>query len=226
MSVGQVIFFALFIITILAGAFVYFSPTQKAINSIKYERSAKDADTFDPDETLTRTRDMKVDMKTNGGTFQILNEIDDLSQEQKEFTDMISEEQEALRNAKYEINTIANKAVKNDNDFLKIKALGTQMQNEEELMVANGKQLTAVNDQLKKKRQMLTDQNDLVSMGNRSSLDSLKQHNSMVNDKVSMFVDKVSQQNNDAAQHSRDQQQDIRQHIADQQQRIRDLQNR
>ena len=223
---GQVIFFALFIITALAGAFVYFSPTQKAVDSIKYAKSTDSNSELSPDEITTSKRDIQVDMKTSGGVLQILKELDDLSQEQKEYTDMITEEEQAIKNTKDEIAALQNQGVKSDQDLLRIKALGLQIQDQESLLVDNGRQLTDINDQLTQYRKLLNEQNNLVNISNRSSLESLQQHNDTVSDKASMFVDKVSQQSDDATQRSQDQQEKIRQKMEDEEQRIRDQRER
>ena len=223
---GQVIFFALFIITLLAGAFVYFSPAEKPVNSVKYEQLLNDDKGVDPVETTSTTRDLQVDMKTNGGILQVLKELDDLSLEQKEYTDMIAQEEQSLKNAQQEVSALANQTLKNDRDLLRIKELGLQMQDEQDLLVANGHQLTDINDQLTQYRKLLSDQNNLVDISNRSSFESLQQHNDSVNDKASMFVDHVAQQSDDATRHGQDEQQKIQQHIADEQQRIRDRQGR
>jgi len=222
--VAQFLFFLLFVISVLAGVFIYFSPAQKAVNSITLTNPTIDNSEYSPDETSTRKKDLAVEIKTSGGIVQILKRIDDLTQEQKQLDSTIEEEKQALKLTQQEIADLANQAEKSDQDLLKIKALGSQMQDEQKLLVADGQKLIAVNDELTKNRQWLADQSDLVNINNQSSMEALQQHNAVVNNQSSSFIDDVSQKNNDAQVRAQDSEQKSQQLIEDQKLRMQEAQ--
>jgi hypothetical protein len=160
---------------------------------------------------------------TNGGVMQVKKEMDELTQKHKKFADMIEEDQQALKNTNKEITDITNQAEgKSGIDILKLKALSLQMQNEQQLLVAHGQELMAINDQINKNRQLFAEQRDLVNINTDASMQALQQHSSSDNDLSDKLFDKVDE----AHQKAEDQQEMVQQRIADEEQRIQDKQDR
>jgi ElaB/YqjD/DUF883 family membrane-anchored ribosome-binding protein len=84
---------------------------------------------------------------------------------------------------------------KGGQDILKLKALASEMQDEQRLLVAHGQQLLVLNDQLTKNRQWIADQVDLSNINNETSLNALQQRYTMLKEQASGFFDKVTQHN-------------------------------
>ena len=85
------------------------------------------------------------------------------------------------------------------------------MQDEQRLLVANGKDLIALNDQITQSRQWISDQIDLAKVDTDISLSTLQQHYAVLNHQASGFLDKVVRYN----QAVRDQMDKIQGHMND-----------
>ncbi len=213
---GQFTLFFLFILALMVGVFAYFSPKQQAISPLKV---AMDNGYNISEETNTK-KSQQLNITTNAGIVQIQRQVDELSQEQKILMGMIDDDQQVLNNINKEISDITKQGDgKSGIDLLRLKALGLELQNDRRLLVAHGLQLIALKDQLNKKRQMLAEERDLVNINTASSLQSLQQHNSLLNDQSAIFFERVKQQSNDFLQRIQDLIDEDRQKVKDQQNR-------
>jgi hypothetical protein len=127
---------------------------------------------------------------------QIRRQMDDVAQAQNNFLDTLQDQQAVLENARKDANDIMleAKAVpgRNDNDILRLKDLTAQMQDEQRLLVVNGKELIALNDQITQSRQWISDQIDLDKVDTDISLSTLQQHYAVLNHQASVFFHKVT----------------------------------
>jgi hypothetical protein len=188
---GKTALFILFIITLLAGAFFYFAPKQPVVTPVGF---MMDQSGYNSVETINHKRTQHLNMITKNGLIQIRRHMDDIAQEQNKFLDTIQYQQQVLENATKEASDIMRKAQEmsgNNNDILRLKDLTSQMQNDQLLLVANGKDLIALNDQITQSRQWLSDQTDLTKANTETSLDTLKQHYNALNHQASAFFHKV-----------------------------------
>lgn len=210
---GQFFFFALLIITLLAGAFAYFAPKQPPINPVGF---VMDQSGYSSVETLNRKRTQQLSMKTRNGLMQMRKQMDDMAQAQSKFLDIIKDQQQVLENASkdaYDVMLEAQKASwKNDHDILRLKELTSQMQDEQRLLVTNGKGLVALNDQITQGRQQISDQIDLAKVNTETSLSTLQQHYDTLNYQASGLFHKVvrrDQQVRDQMNKTQDQLRDL-----------------
>jgi hypothetical protein len=212
---GQFIFFALFVITLLVGAFAYFAPLQKPVNPVKF---MMDNSGYTQEESTNRKRTQQLNMTTSSGLIQIHKQMDDLAVVQNKFLDTIQDQQQVLQNTGKEASDIMlltqQEGEKGDKDILKLKALASEMQDEQRLLVAHGQELLVLNDQLTKSRQWIADQVDLANINNESSLNALQQRYTMLKDQASGFFDKVTQHN-----------QEVRDRMTKMQDQLNDLAN-
>jgi len=217
---GQFTLFFLFIITLIVGVLAYIGPKHLGMPSSK--AVVDDSDNEMTGDSFT-SKAQQWNVSTNGGVVEFNKQMDELTQKHKSLVDMIEGDHAILQNTQKEINDITSRGDgKNTMDVLRLKALGLQMQDEQDLLVAHGQELIDVNNQIGKKRQMLSDQKDLLNMNTASSIQSLQDHDSSVSDKSATLFDKVDEEE----QKAQDQQEQSRQRIEDEQQRIQDQQNR
>ena len=105
------------------------------------------------------------------------------------------------------------------------------MQDEQHLLVANGKDLVALNDQITQGRQQISDQIDFAKVNTETSLSTLQQHYDTLNHQASGLFHKVARRDqqardqmnktqdqlrdlvNNAANNSALQQQNVKDHI-------------
>jgi len=214
---GQSFLFILFVITLMVGIFTFFSPKQQGLRPLPSMADKRNDEMMG--ETVTK-ESKQLSMTTNEGVVQISKEVDGLSREKKDLEDVINDEQLALDNINKEIVDISKQADrKSDSDILRLKALGQELQNEKILLVAHGRQLIALSDQLDKKRKLLAQQRDAVNINTDSTLRSLKDHDVSANDQAAVLFDQVKDQNNDAMQHTKDLIDEERQKAQDQKDR-------
>lgn len=227
---GQSIFFGLFIIALFAGAFAYFVPVQKPADPMKF---MMDNSGFNPLEMINHKRSEQINMTMNKGIMQIRRKMDDLALEQNKFLDVIRDQQQLLKNTgkgAADIMLAAEQEGERGNqDILRLKALASQMQDEQHLLVARGQDLIALNDRLTQNRQLMADRIDLAKINTETSLRTLRDRYDSLKDQVSRFFDKVNEHN----QEVRDRMDKMREHLrdfannrafanADQKQRIKD----
>ena len=229
---GQFIIFALMMVVLFAGIFAYFVPSQKAATPLGFIMD-KSGDNSQETSNSKTTKQLNVTMRN--GLIQIRRQMDDVARAQNKFLDTIQDQQEVLENAGKDANDIMLQAQaisgKNDMDILRLKDLTSQMQDEQRLLVVNGKDLIALNDQITQSRQWISDQIDLDKVNTDISLSTLQQHYAVLNHRASVFfhkvirhdqevrdqMDRIQGQMNDlvnnAANNSALQQQNIKDHI-------------
>jgi hypothetical protein len=199
---GQTLLFILFIIALMVGTFVHFSPKQQGIRPLSLMADKRNDEMTG--ETITK-ESKQMNVTTNEGAVQINKQIDDLTREKKALEDVISDEELAVDNVNKEIADISKQADGTSGpDILRLKALGQELQNEKILLVAHGRQLIALNDQLNEKRKSLTRQRDAVNINTDSTLQSLQDRKVSTNDQASVLFDGVKDKNSDAMQHTKD----------------------
>ena len=210
---GQFTLFTLFVITLMIGAFAYFFPKQQATSPWQVMSDKRDDGMMGEDITK---KSQQLNITTNAGNVQINREIDDLTRQQKSLEDMIKDEQVVLDSTSKEISDISKKAnAKTNLDILKLKVLGQELQNEKHLLVEHGQQLIALNNEITKKRKLLSEQRDEVNINTDSTLQSLQGHDASLNDKADLLFDNVKDKNNDAMQHAKELMDEARQKAQD-----------
>lgn len=204
----QVIFLALLVITLFAGAFAYYAPKEKSIDPMKF---MMDSSGFSSEETTNTKKTQKLNMTTNKGLVEFRREMDDLADEQNKIMDAIRDQQQLLANTSKDAADIMQKAQdqsdKNAIDVLRLKELTAQMQDQQRLLTSHGQVLIDMNNRLTDSRQWVTDQVDLVRVNTASSMDALQQHYNSLKDQADGFFDKVGQHNqevNDQIQRMQD----------------------
>ena len=189
---GQFFFFALLIITLLAGALAYFVPKHPIKNPVGF---AMDQSGYNSMETLNRKHIQQLSMTTRNGLIQIRKQMDDMAQAQNKFLDTIQDQQQVLESASKDASDIMLEAQKisgkGSNDILRLKEVTSQMQDEQRLLVAHGKDLVAINDQITQSRQWISDQIDLAKINTGASLSTLQQRYSMLKNQAAGFSDKA-----------------------------------
>jgi hypothetical protein len=191
---GQFFFFALLIITLLAGALAYFVPKHPIRNPVEF---AMDQSGYNSMETLNRKHIQQLSMTTRNGLIQIRKQMDDMAQAQNKFLDTIQDQQQVLENTTKDASDIMLEAQEisgkgsNDNDILRLKEVTSKMQDEKRLLVANGKDLVALNNQITQSRQWISDQIDLAKINTETSLSALQQRYSMLKNQAAGFSDKA-----------------------------------
>jgi len=212
---GQFIFFTLFIITLLAGAFAYFAPLQKPINPVKF---VMDNSGYTDKESHNRKLTQQLNMRMTNGLVQIRRKMNDFAVEQGRFIDTIQGQQELLNSTGKDASDImllakqgAGKASK---DVLQLRALASEMQDQQRLLVARGQDLIVLNNQLTRNRQWIADQIDAANISNEDSLRTIQQHYEALESQASDFFDKVSQHN-----------QEVREQMVKMQEQMQDLAN-
>jgi hypothetical protein len=208
---GQLFFFALFIIALIAGGFYYYTPSPQSMAPVK---DVMDDGGFNSLETLNNKKIEELNISTSRGLTQISAMVDGLAKEQQELKELIDSEKQVLNNTIQKISDIAKKEKadgRSDEDVLRLKELGDQLQNDQRLLVAHGQALVDLNDQLMKNRQWLAEKNDLVNANNESLLRLQQQNNALLNDQATDIFDKVKQETSDTIQHTQDMIDDERQ---------------
>ena len=226
---GQLIFFTVFILAVIAGLFAYFAPSQKPINPVQF---MMDKSGYTSEVTTNTKRTQQLNMSTSRGIMEIRKQMDNLAVEQDKLLDAIKDQEQVLANANKAAANIMLEAQHGggDKDILRLKALMDQMQDEQHLLVTHGQDLIALKNQLTKSRQWVADQIDLSNINNGNSLRDLQEHNAMLKDQSSDNFDQVNQHNKDLIadekQKEEDQKSINQQRIEDQIQRLKDQQNR
>ena len=210
---GQFALFTLFVITLMIGAFAYFFPKQQATSPWQVMSDKGNYGMMGEDITK---KSQQLNITTNAGNVQINREIDDLTRQQKSLEDMIKDEQVVLDSTSKEISDISKKAnAKTDLDVFRLKVLGEELQSAKRLLVEHGQQLIALNNEITKKRKLLSEQRDEVNINTDSTLQSLQGHDASLNDKADLLFDNVKDKNNDAMQHAKELMDEARQKAQD-----------
>ncbi len=192
----QFIFFALLIITLLAGSFAYFSPSSKPVNPVKFMMESTG---FDAIMASNRKKSEQISMTTTNGIMQIHKRMETLATEQNKFLDEIQDQQQILKDANKGVDDILLAAQKegdkDSRDILRLKALSSEMQEQQRLLVARGQELISLNNQLSKSREAIAEQVDWANMDTQNALDALQQRSASLENQASGFFSQVAQQN-------------------------------
>jgi len=193
---GQFIFFTLFVIALLAGAFAYFAPQQKPINPVQFMMEKTG---YTAEETTNHKQTEQLNLTTNQGLINVHKQMDEIAFEQNKFLDSIRDQQQILKSSGKEASDIMLMAQQNGGtqgtDILQLKALASEMQDEQRILIAHGQDLIALNDQLTRNRQWIVDQIDAADISNESSLHSFQQRYAILQDQAENFFDQVNQHN-------------------------------
>lgn len=192
----QAVFFALLIISLLAGYFAYFNPAPKPINPVKF---AMENSGYNSMETINRKRSQVINMTTSKGLMQVRRMMDDLSLEQDKFLDTLQDQQQILKDTNKDAHDVLLELQKQGDagrkDVLQLKALTSEMQDEQKLLVTRGHDLILLNDQLTKSRQLMSDQMDLARINTDTSLSTLQQRYSALDNQAASFFNKITEHN-------------------------------
>ncbi len=191
---AQSIFLVLSVVTVLAGAFAYFSPPIREINPLKL---MMDGSGYSAIQTQNQKKIDQIDMVSNSGVVRIRKEMDILSEEQNRLSDMIQNQQQILKDIGNEnSNLLLNAQQKGGlgtKDLLQLEALASEMQDKQRLLVAHGQDLIALNNRLTQQRQWIADLMDKGNNHGNLSGPMLSQHYAMLKDQANKFFDKVNQ---------------------------------
>jgi len=177
---------------------------QKIIDSKEFSSDAQQRahDLIDEEnqtETDTRERRQMFDVTTNAGLVLIRRQMNDLTADQNNFLDTIQEQQQILKNRGKEVSDILQEARQNgevgNNDIVELQALTSRIQEEQQRLMSHGQDLIALNDQLQRNKQSITDQIEMAEINNQTSLPTLTQHYAMLKDQSDSFLNKVTQHN-------------------------------
>lgn len=192
----QYIFFALMILTFLAGSFAYFSPLPHGFNPMKF---LKDQSGYSNEESLNRKRTEEINISTNQGMIRVRQMMEETALEQSRLMDAISDEQVVVNNVNKGLANYLQEARKkgrmNDKDILRLQTLITRMQDEEQLMIARGRELIALNKQVVKNRQWLAQQIALADISSQNSLNTFQQRYADYNRQAAEFMEATSRYN-------------------------------
>jgi len=201
---GQTLLFILLVITLIVGALGYFSPRLPGSRPVAIQAMKDMGDDQMTGQTVTK-ESRQMNITTNAGGVQINEKIDVLTRQQKDLRDVIEAEKSALDNTNKEIFDLSKQVNgKNDLDVLRLNALTSHLQDEKTLLVAHGRQLIALNDQISKERNSLAEEREGVDINTVSTLRSLQDRNISINDQSSIMFDNVKNKNNDSMQHVKD----------------------
>ncbi len=187
----QVIFFALLIVSLIAGAFTYFAPTPKPINPLK---TLMDDTGFTASETTNTKRSQEINVTTSAGIMQVRKQMDDLAVVQQDFLKGLQDQQQILNNTTKDATDVLLAAKKQgavaDKDILQLEAVTSQIQDKQRLLIAQGQDLVAMNDQLSQNRQLLADQADYADFYTESILKKLRNRNAQLKAQAADMIDR------------------------------------
>jgi len=223
---AQFFFFSLLIITLLAGFFAYFAPSQKPVNPLQF---VMDSSGYSSEVKLNHTKSKQFNVIANNGLIQVRKQIDDLAQAQTKYFDTIQEQQQMLKNAGKEVSDVMLEAQqvggKDNNDVLQLKALTSQMQDQQHFLVAHGNDLAVLNNQLIQNRQWMADQMEGTNINTDASTQMLQQRFDLLKSQSAGFFnqgDQYSQEIRNCMGKIQNQLSDLANNNAIQQQNIKD----
>ena len=191
---GQFVFLALFIITLLAGVFAYLKPP--AQGPMKFVLSAVG---FTGKENHNRANAQQVSMTVDKGMMKIREQMATLAQQQNSFQDMLKDRQEVLerlgQNASEVMSAVDQASEKSSQDILRLKTLMTDMQDQRRLLVERGQDLMAQNNDLAKSREWIQDQINFADFKKDTTL-------SMLQDRYGRLSDQAQALQEQGARHS------------------------
>ena len=191
---GQIVFFILFAITLLAGLFAYLSPEKKPVSPLGFMMESTGYSTV---ETLNHRKTQEFNMMTSNGLIEVRRRMGDLAQMQDQFLDAIRDQQQILKNANKEASDILMEARKNgeahNKDILQLQALAEEMRDEQRILVAHGSELVDLNNQLSKSRLWVLQQIEMANINTQNALSTQQQRYAMLQTQASAFFEKVNQ---------------------------------
>lgn len=192
---AQFIFFTLFIVALIVGAFSYYTP-KHPVTPFKFMMENSGLKMV---EVSNRKRIQAFNITNDRGLIKIRGQMQDIALEQNRFLDTLQDQQQLLKNSSKQAADIMLDAQlaseKGDKDILQLKALAMEMQNEQRLLVAHGEDLITLGNQLTQSRQWVANQIELAHIGNGTSLPDLQHHYALFRNQANTFFDKVSQHN-------------------------------
>lgn len=90
---GQLIFFILFIAALITGIFIYLPHSQKPVNPMVF---ISDQSGYTTTEERNRKRMEQANITTNQGLTQVRRQMQEIAEKQKNFSDMLAEEERQL----------------------------------------------------------------------------------------------------------------------------------
>ncbi|MDE2027588.1 MAG: hypothetical protein KGK03_05190 [Candidatus Omnitrophica bacterium] len=192
----QMTFFCLLIVALLAGVFSYFPQLRKPIHPLKI---AMDSVGYTNVETTNEKKSQQINVAVNSGLMQVRRQMDDISLEQTKIMDALADQQAVLDSASRNANAVLLEAKREgrdkDRDILQLKEAVSGIQDKQRLLVEQGRQLIAFNNQLTKERQRLAQQIDLANMNTNDSFNTIQQHYDMFQNQASALFNKVDEYN-------------------------------
>jgi len=193
---GQFIFLVLFIITLIVGGFAYFAPPKMSLDPMRF---MMDRSGYTSEVETNRKKSQRLNMLTNKGLVEIRRQMDDIALKQSKFLDTVRDQQQVLKDASKQAEDIMLLAQKQgqagSKDVLQLQALATEMQDEQRLLIAHGKDMISLNDQLTKGRQWIAEQMDLVNINNDAASRELQERYDQLKNQAAVFFDRVAEHN-------------------------------
>lgn len=181
-------FYALFFVAFIVGVFTFFAPPKQSQGPLSWITNS--GETI---ETVFHKKNQEVNVTTSDGILQVRQKMDDLAVEQNKILDTIKDQQVVLKNTSQGVNNILleaqNSGEASGRDILQLKALATDIQDQQKLMVAHGKDLIALNDQLTQNRQWIADQIDYSNLYTETALRMLRKRNQFLKTQADEFFE-------------------------------------
>jgi len=207
---SQFLFFSLFLVALLAGIYACYHPTHK-FNPIEY---ISDQSGYSNAEDTNRKKIEQSNIITTKGLVEVHRQMQVLADNQQRFADMLEQAQRVLKTSGKQATQILGEAQqvaqKEGKDVLGLKDLSLRLQNQQQLLVQNGQNLIAMNNNIIKERDWVQDQLDLVDTNHESTQQlKLQQQFTQLQEQASTFIDKVTQYDQQTQQHMRDMQEQL-----------------
>jgi len=188
----QAIFFALFLITLIAGAYSYFNQAPKPVSPLGYVMSKSGYDDY---QSTNRKKAEELNVTTNMGIMQIRRQMQDLTVVQNHFLDSMQDQQQVLMNTGKNVTDLMlvaqQESDKNSNDILQLKTAADQMQDQQKLLVAHGQDLIDYNNKLTQDRDGMLEQLDYTTIYNDAALRLLRKRNAEIKAHTAEFFDQM-----------------------------------
>lgn len=200
---GQLIFLILFVVALIAGISAYLPHSQKPVNPVAF---ISDQSGYTTTEERNRKKMEQSNITTNQGLTQVRRQMQEIAEKQKNFSDMLAEEERVLKNTGQQASLILaeaqKQAQKEQQDVLRLKGLGSALQDQQRLLVEHGQDLIALNDEIIRNRDWIHDQMDLIDANNQTTQQiKLQGQYTALKDQSAAFFDKVTQYNQQVQQY-------------------------
>jgi len=200
---GQLIFLILFVVALIAGISAYLPGSQKPVNPMVF---ISDQSGYTTTEERNRKRMEQANITTSQGMIQVRRQMQEIAAKQKNFSDMLVEEERVLKNTGQQASLILaeaqKQAPKDQQDILRLKGLGSTLEDQQRLLVEHGQDLIALNDRIIRNRDWIHDQMDLIDTNNQTTQQiKLQGQYIALKDQSATFFDKVTQYNQQVQQY-------------------------